>query len=631
MKNIVLTLLLFCAASLGAQNWEPLFNGKNLKGWKKLNGKAEYKIVDGAIVGVSKMGTPNTFLATTKNYGDFILEFDFKIDDGLNSGVQLRSESKKDYKKGRVHGYQFEIDPSKRAWSGGIYDEARRNWLYPLTLNPSAKTAFKNNAWNKARIEAVGNSIRTWINGVPCANIWDDMTPVGFIALQVHAIGNAADEGKTVRWKDIRICTTDVERYQTPEAQAAPEVNLIANTISPSEAKEGWALLWDGKTTDGWRGAKLSTFPAKGWKIENGILKVMKSGGAESANGGDIVTTRKYKNFILKVDFKITEGANSGVKYFVNPGLNKGEGSAIGCEFQILDDDKHPDAKLGVKGNRKLGSLYDLIPAPKNKPFNKKEFNTATIIVKGNHVEHWLNGQKIVEFEAWTDDWHAKKNSGKWANAPEYGLAKKGVLCLQDHGYPASFRNLKIKELPRKTGKEVNLFNGVDLTGWEPYGTEKWYVKDGLLVCESGPDKQYGYLATRDYYDDFDLTVEFKQEADGNSGVFIRSFVEEGVKVNGWQVEVAPKGHDTGGIYESYGRGWLVQIPDEKENILKEGDWNTMRIKVQGDNVQTWLNGQEMVNLNDEKIGAGKGRIALQIHDGGGIKVLWRNLKLTTL
>ena len=116
----------------------------------------------------------------------------------------------------------------------------------------------------------------------------------------------------------------------------------------------------------------------------------------------------------------------------------------------------------------------------------------------------------------------------------------------------------------------------------------EWYVKDGLLVCESGPDKQYGYLATRDYYDDFDLTVEFKQEADGNSGVFIRSFVEEGVKVNGWQVEVAPKGHDTGGIYESYGRGWLVQIPDEKENILKEGDWNTMRIKVQGDNVQTW-------------------------------------------
>ena len=177
----------------------------------------------------------------------------------------------------------------------------------------------------------------------------------------------------------------------------------------------------------------------------------------------------------------------------------------------------------------------------------------------------------------------------------------------------------------------VELFNGIDLKGWEIYGTEKWYVEDGVLVCESGPDKQYGYLATRDYYDDFDLTVEFKQEADGNSGVFIRSFIEEGVKVNGWQVEVAPKGYDTGGIYESYGRGWLIQIPEEKESVLKEGEWNTMRVKVQGANVTTWLNGQEMANIVDEKIGAGQGRIALQIHDGGGIRVLWRNLKVRTL
>lgn len=245
-------------------------------------------------------------------------------------------------------------------------------------------------------------------------------------------------------------------------------------------------------------------------------------------------------------------------------------------------------------------------------------------------MEHWLNGVKILEFEAWTDDWFERKNSGKWIGAPEYGLARKGVLCLQDHGYPASFRNIKIKELPRKN-QEVELFNGVDLHGWEAYGTELWYVKDGLLVCESGPDKEYGYLATREYYDDFDLTVEFKQEADGNSGVFIRSFIEKDVQINGWQVEVAPKGHGTGGVYESYGRGWLEQIPTEKEEILKEGEWNTMRIKVQGNNITSWLNGVEMVNFDDEKIGAGQGRIALQIHDGGGIKVLWRNLKLKTL
>ena len=444
-KNYLLLLFVFCACVGSALFWVRFFNGKNLSGWKKLNGKAEYKVVDGAIVGISKMGTPNTFLATKKTYGDFILEFDFKVDDGLNSGVQLRSESKKDYQKGRVHGYQFEIDPSKRAWSGGIYDEARRNWLYPLTQNPAANSAFKNNNCNQARTDAIGNSIATWINGVPCANIWDDMTPAGFIALQVHAIGNAADEGKTVSWKNIRICTTDVERYQTD--RKAPEINVIPNTISPNEAKEGWTLLWDGKTSEGWRGAKLNSFPEKGWKMENGSLKVMKSGGAESANGGDIVTTRQYKNFILKVDFKITEGANSGVKYFVNPDMNKGAGSAIGCEFQMLDDDKHPDAKLGVKGNRTLGSLYDLIPAPADKPFNKKDFNTATIIVKGDRVEHWLNGVKLIEYTRQNQMWDALVAYSKYRDWPNFGNSESGNILLQDHGDEVWFKNIKIKEL----------------------------------------------------------------------------------------------------------------------------------------------------------------------------------------
>lgn len=202
---------------------------------------------------------------------------------------------------------------------------------------------------------------------------------------------------------------------------------------------------------------------------------------------------------------------------------------------------------------------------------------------------------------------------------------------MQDHGSAAWFRNLKIKELPRKT-KEVELFNGKDLTGWETYGTEKWYVEDGMLICESGPDKEYGYLATRNYYDNFDFNVEFKQETtDGNSGVFIRSFIEPVAKVNGWQVEVAPMGHNTGAIYESYGRGWIAKITDEQQMILKEGDWNTLRILVENDNIKTWLNGESMVDLTDDKIGKGQGRIALQIHDGGGIKVLWRNFKLKTL
>lgn len=177
---------------------------------------------------------------------------------------------------------------------------------------------------------------------------------------------------------------------------------------------------------------------------------------------------------------------------------------------------------------------------------------------------------------------------------------------------------------------EVKLFNGKNLNGWIVYGTEKWYVEDGLLISESGPDKEYGYLGTEKNYKDFELNLEFKQEADGNSGVFIRSTVD-GTKVSGWQVEVAPPGHDTGGIYESYGRGWLIKPDKAKDSVLKFGDWNKMKIIVNGDRVTSYLNGVEMVDYSDLKIGEGEGGILLQIHDGGGIKVYWRNITLKPL
>lgn len=179
-------------------------------------------------------------------------------------------------------------------------------------------------------------------------------------------------------------------------------------------------------------------------------------------------------------------------------------------------------------------------------------------------------------------------------------------------------------------GQPVSLFNGKDLTGWKVYGTEKWYVKDGVLVCESGPDKEYGYLGTEKSYKDFELTVEFKQEANGNSGVFFRSSID-GTKITGWQAEVAPPGHNTGGIYESYGRGWLIQPDPAKDSVLRFGDWNEMKVRVVGGLVETWLNGEKMIRLEDAKIGAATGCIALQIHSGGGIKVYWRNLRIKEL
>ena len=238
-------------------------------------------------------------------------------------------------------------------------------------------------------------------------------------------------------------------QYATPDdSRCAPGQRYRQHHLRPRSQAEAGQLLWDGKTTNGWRGAKLDGFPENGWTIENGVLNVHKGSGGESTNGGDIITTRKYKNFMLSVDFKITKGANSGIKYFVDPDLNKGEGSAIGCEFQILDDLRHPDAKLGVKGNRKLGSLYDLIPAPEKKPFDIKNFNQAMIVVKGNHVEHWLNGVKLLEYNRDDQEWNALVAYSKYRDWPNFGNAAEGHILLQDHGDEVHFKNIKIRELP---------------------------------------------------------------------------------------------------------------------------------------------------------------------------------------
>ena len=437
-------LMLLSAGALSAQPWEDLFNGKNLKGWKQVTGTAKFRAQDGMIVGTSTDSKVNSFLATTRDYGDFILEFDF-MTEGLNSGVQLRSHVNKE--KGRVYGYQFEIDPSERAWTGGIYDEVRRLWLYRMTENPAGKAAYRD-GWNSARVEVIGTHIRTWVNGIPCTNLIDDVDADGFIALQVHTVSPDM-QGARVCWKNIRIITKDVEKYATPTP--APVVNCIANTLTPEEIADGWKLLFDGKTSKGWQSAKnLGTFPDHGWTIEDGVLSVNKGDGGESRNGGDIITDRQYRNFILKADFKLTPGANSGIKYFVDPFMNQGAGSSIGCEFQVLDDNLHPDAKLGVNGNRTMGSLYDLIPAPKGEweTYTIDGWQRAMIIVQGKHVEHWLNGHKLLEYERDNQMWDAFVDYSKYKDWPNFGNAEQGYILIQDHGDQVSYKNIKIKELP---------------------------------------------------------------------------------------------------------------------------------------------------------------------------------------
>jgi len=221
------------------------------------------------------------------------------------------------------------------------------------------------------------------------------------------------------------------------------------NTLTAHESAAGWRLLWDGRTSQGWRSARGAAFPAKGWQIRDGVLSVNPSGGHEGGVGGDIVTVETFSDFELSVDFKITPGANSGIKYYVDPGLNQGEGSAIGLEYQILDDARHPDARLGKDGNRTLASLYDLYPAAATKkPAPIGEWNTARIVARGAHVEHWLNGEKVLEYTRFTPQFRADVQGSKYKIWPGFGEWRQGHLLLQDHGDSVSFRSIKIRVLP---------------------------------------------------------------------------------------------------------------------------------------------------------------------------------------
>ena len=488
MKKNLLTLSLTAAALLIAgcasdsktaapkanPNKVEIFNGKDLTGFKKLGGEAAYSVSpEGYLVGTSTLNTPNTFLATEKNYANFVLEYDFLNDPRLNSGVQIRShvETKdtnyKDYASnktikipaGRVYGYQAEIDTDPknvkkpdteaRQWSAGLYEEGRRGWIFPgfgggdaLAFSKQGRAISKVGEWNHVKVEANGNRIRTWLNGVPRVDVRDDGHLNGFIAFQVHGIGkDQVKAGTTVQWRNITL------------------TKINDNSLTDSEKADGWKLLFDGRTSKGWRSAKGPDFPKEGWTIEKGQLHTAASGGKESAAAGDIITVDRYKQFEVSVDFKLTKGANSGLKYYVQPDLNQGAGSAFGLEFQMLDDAVHPDAKLGRDGNRTVSSLYDLITAQNKRPNAIGQWNNAYVITKGTKVEHWLNGRLVVAYDRNTDEFRALVAKSKYAD-PKYGKNfgewADGHILLQEHGDEVWFKNVKLRDLaPKPAAKKA--------------------------------------------------------------------------------------------------------------------------------------------------------------------------------
>lgn len=394
-----------------------------------------------------------------------------------------------------------------------------------------------------------------------------------------------------------------------------------------SPANDGWTALFDGRSTAAWRGYNQESFPSDSWVVEDGMLKAI--GGAK--NPRDLITREKYGSFELELEWKLPPKGNSGVLYRVAeqevPSWHSGP------EMQILDDGGFPSNSPKTWA----GALYDLIaPAEGKKLQPVGGWNQMRLLVNGNHVEHWLNAQKLLEYELGSPALASLIAGSKFKDMPRFAREPQGHVALQHHGEGVWFRNVRIRALPSgeaggagqavATGKDwTPLFNGRDLGGWKTHGQERWVVDQGEILGEALTEA-YGYLSTEKTYRNFELKAQFKAEGNGNSGVFYHSTID-GVDIKGVQVEVDPHpGKHTGGLYESDGRGWLIKPHQAAEDALRVGGWNEVRALVRGPHVQTWVNGVAAVDYVDPTPKYVDGAIALQLHSGGEGRMRFKDI-----